>query len=417
LVLPTACTRGSGDVNANGGTTQSGASGGREAAGGRGGAAGIGGSATGGTDVSGAAGRGAGGEGTSGGRGGSENMGGKASDGGSGGESRRTLVFVGSGDWANEPGKVTVFSLNRAALKLELLGDAPAGGLASFMAIDTTRQLLFVADEKDGGVISFAVDSRTGTLTNLGTTASANHPVSLALSPDGKYLLGANYNEGSVDVYPIAEDGKAQASAQTLATASHAHSVMFDAQGRVLVANEGADSISHLTFSAGKLTAATPASSGSFSPRHMALDATGRVYVASERGDFVTAYTREATGALSQLWQEARLDKGSPTENTGADIHLTPDSRFLYATNRGTSNTVVGFDLTGATPKLLGHVSSMGDTPRNFSMDPEGQFILVGNQGKTKTLALFHVGADGKLGEAAVQSTAFSPNFVHLVQF
>jgi 6-phosphogluconolactonase len=343
--------------------------------------------------------------------------GGKSDGGGGGGEGRRTLVLVGSGDWDQEAGKVTVFELDRTAAKLELLGDAPAGGLATFLAVDIERRRLFVADEKNGGVISFSVDPQTGELTNLGATTSKNHPVNLTLSSDGKYLLGANYNEGSVDVYPVGDDGKALDVSQTLATGSHAHSVIFDQEGRVLVANEGADKISHLTFSDGKLALATPASSDSFSPRHLTIGQDGHVYVVSERGDFVTAYNREDTGALSQLWQEKRLDQGSPTNNTGADIHLTPNGRFLYASNRGSSNTLVGFDITAGTPKSLGHVSTKGDTPRNFSMDPEGQFVLVGNQGTTKTLALFRVGTDGKLSEASVQSTQFSPNFVHLVQF
>jgi 6-phosphogluconolactonase len=337
---------------------------------------------------------------------------------GAGGGPSITFLYVASGAWdTSEEGKVTVFKLNRGAASLERVSEVPAGGLASFMAFDFGRHRAFVADEKNGGLVSFSVDPATGKLTSLGATAHSNHPVNFALSRDGKFLLGANYNEGSVDVYPIGDDGKALASSQTLETGSHAHCVMFDPDGRVLVANEGEDTISHLTFVSGSLAPGTPASSESFSPRHMALGRDDKLYVVSERGDFITAYARESSGALGELWQEERLDQGVATDNTGADIHLDPSGRFLYATNRGTSNTVVAFDISGESPARLGYVSSEGVTPRNFSIDPEGQFLVVGNHGATKTLAIFSIGADGKLKKENVIETDFSPYFVSLVQF
>jgi len=334
-----------------------------------------------------------------------------------GGAPRETFAYVASGAFgAAEEGKVTVFKLNRETASLDSVGDVPAGGLASFMAFDLERHRAFVADEENGGVVSFAVEVSTGKLSSLGATPHSNHPVNLAISPDGKFLLGANYNEGSVDLYPISVEGKSGASVQTLATGSHAHGLLFDAQGRLLVSNEGSDNISHVLLSGERLSLGTPATSDSFSPRHMALGADGKVYVVSERGDSVTAYSSGASG-LAQLWQEKRLDQGSPTDNTGGDIHLTPNGKFLYATNRGTSNTIVGFDISGAAPVLLGHVSSEGTTPRNFTIDPEGEFLLVANHGTKKSLAIFRIGSDGKLTKEKVVETDFTPYFVSLVQY
>lgn len=330
---------------------------------------------------------------------------------------KTTFVYVGSGSFGAETGKITVYRLDRLAAALELVSEAEAGGLASFLAVDGERRRLYAADEVKGGVLSFTVDPTSGELTSLGATAHSNHPVSLSVSPDGKYLLGANYNEGNVDVYPIGDDGKASSSSQTVATGSHAHSVRFDAEGRVLVANEGSDTISHLTFSGGTLSPASPSQSASFSPRHLAFHPGGTVCVVSERGDFITAYSRAQDGALSELWQRPRLDSGQPTMNTGADIHITPNGRTLYASNRGQSNTIVMYDIQGSEPVLLGHVPTRGTTPRNFAVDPAGEFLLVGNHGDQKSLALFRIETDGKLAEVKVEQTQVSPYFVTFAQF
>lgn len=361
---------------------------------------------------------GAGGKTSAGGAGaGGASSGGSSAAGGSDGVGKTTFVYVGSGSFGTEAGKVTVYRFNRTTQSLEFVSDHAAGGLASFLAVDEARHRLFAVDEAKGGVLSFTIDPVDGKLTSLGATAHTNHPVSLSISPDGGYLLGANYNEGNVDVYPIAESGLAQASSQTIATGSHAHSVRFDSEGRVLVANEGADTISHLTFNAGSLAVSSPATSPSFSARHMTFHPDGTVFVVSERGDFVTAYSRQANASLTELWKKPRLDAGEPTTNTGADIHLTPDGKTLYASNRGQSNSLVMFDVRATEPVLLGHVPSGGTTPRNFAVDPEGEAVMVGNHGDQKTIVLFRVGADGKLTQGEALDVAFSPYFVTFARF
>jgi 6-phosphogluconolactonase len=339
--------------------------------------------------------------------------------GGQGGGVKRTLVYVGAGGWDNEPGQVLLYEYVRATGTLEFVTAWEGGGLISFMAFDVARGHVFAADEKSGGVVSFSLDKETGELTSLGATAHSSHPVNLTISPDGAYLLGANYNEGSVDVYPIDGSGKAGVPTNTLATGSHAHSVYFMpgvSEPSVLVGNEGADTISNLTWAAGTLALGTPATSASFSPRHMTFDSTGRVYVVSERGDFVTAYDRAASGALTQAWQAPRLDSGTPTSETGADIHLSPDEKYLFASNRGSSNTLVSYRLTAGDPELVGHQKTGGGTPRTFAVDPQGQVVVVAHHGSPKGLSVLPIESDGSLGAAKVLSTDFSPYFVYFVE-
>lgn len=332
--------------------------------------------------------------------------------------SQTTFVYVASGDFGpKESGKVSVYELDRQGGTLQLVDESLAGGLASFLAIDRERGRLFVADEEAGGVLSFAVDKSTGKLEGLGATVHTSHPVYLTLTPDGQRLLAANYNEASVDVYPIDETGRAGAPIQTIVTGSHAHAVVLDAEGRVLVANEGADTISHFTFDGGRLQPALPPTTSSFAPRHFALDGGERVYVVSERGDFISAFERSSNASLRELWRVPRLDFGTPLENTGADIHLSPNGRYLYASNRGASNTIAVFELTRAAPKLLEHEPTRGTTPRNFAMDPDGEFLIVGNHGSEKSITIFAIQSDGRLELVRSVPTEFSPYFLTFAQY
>lgn len=330
----------------------------------------------------------------------------------------RTFVYVGSGDWADaEPGLITVYELDRQTKTLTFVSDHPAGKLASFLAVDPQRLRLFAGDEGDGGLNSFSIDPATGELTSLGATAGPNHPVYLSLTPDGKYILAANYNEGSVDVYPIDDSGKAETSLGATPTGEQAHCVVLGDGGHVYVPNKGSDTISLLGFEDGVLTAGTPASVALTSPRHLFLHG-NQAYVVSEEADLITAYDVEASGELTYLWDVPRLPAGEGTAmtDTGADVRVTPSGKYLYATNRGASNTVVAYDLQTTPPTLLEHESSLGTTPRNFALDPEEEFILVANHGETKTIVLFDIEADGRLTPRAPLELDFSPYVVVIAQ-
>ncbi|TAH01532.1 MAG: lactonase family protein, partial [Sphingobacteriales bacterium] len=74
-----------------------------------------------------------------------------------------------------------------------------------------------------------------------------------------------------------------------------------------------------------------------------------------------------------------------PADYTGAkgsaDIHVSPDGKFLYCSNRGESNTIAIFSISKAGKlKAVGYQSVLGKTPRNFNFDPTGNYLLVGNQ-------------------------------------
>ena len=68
-------------------------------------------------------------------------------------------------------------------------------------------------------------------------------------------------------------------------------------------------------------------------------------------------------------------------KGSAADIHVSPDGKFLYASNRGEANELVIYSIDNAGKlSLVGHQSVLGKTPRNFAIDPSGKFLLAANQ-------------------------------------
>ena len=301
--------------------------------------------------------------------------------------------------------------MDRASRVLSFVSDHEAGGLASYIVIDTENHRLFATDEDDGGVLAFTLDPATGQLTPNGSKQGSAHPVHLSLTSDGAYLLAANYTEGSVNVFPISGSGQLQASIQTANTGNNAHSMVIDSQNRVLVANEGSNTISHFTFASGVLTPQVPATTAHTSPRHILFGPEGRAYVMSEDADNLHAYSLENNGSLSTYFSTPRLPESE--SGTGADVRVTPDGQFVYGTNREPSNTVVA--VSSLDGLVLEHESSRGTTPRSLAMDPHGDFLIVANQGDG-SLATFDIESDGMLTHVATEPVEVTPFFVTIVE-
>jgi 6-phosphogluconolactonase len=117
-------------------------------------------------------------------------------------------------------------------------------------------------------------------------------------------------------------------------------------------------------------------------PRHFAFHPSGRfAYVINELDNTVCAYGYAGNGALVYLQRVSSL----PAEWSGtsycADIHVSPDGRFVYGSNRGHhSIAIYAVDPTRGTLTPVGHESTLGEWPRSFAVDPAGRFLLVANE-------------------------------------
>lgn len=253
------------------------------------------------------------------------------------------------------------------------------------------------ADEPTGFVYSYALQGDAVQALNR-QPSHGKAPCHLAVHPSGRYLFVANYL-GGIAMYPIQADGSlAEAShVQYLEgsgpsprqKSSHPHSVTLDQEGRfAYVADLGTDKIMIFSINLEKgslIPAATPYTqlAPGAGPRHLTFHPNGQlVYAINELNSTITAFSYDrADGHLEALQTVSTLPMSYTGNNTCADIHLTPNGRFLYGSNRG-HNSIAMFTVDPGTGFVepIGHEPTDGEVPRNFALDPYGKFLFAANQ-------------------------------------
>lgn len=275
-----------------------------------------------------------------------------------------------------------------------------------------------------GGISAFGFDAETGTLTFLNrVSAEGNDPCYLSLSPDGRYLIAANYSVasdpgGSFSAFPLLADGRVGAAVQTVhhqgtgpvrgrQDSAHVHSTVFSPDGTYLFVQDlGADRIFEYRYTpdGGRriFTPAdprdTPVQAGS-GPRHLVFSANGRfAYVTNELNASVGVYGYR-DGRLARIETVPMAEPGFQGKVGAAALHLSPDGRFLYASNRGDANEIVIYavDADSGRLRLVDRQSSLGRTPREFLIDPSGRWLIVGNQDSDSVVVFRRDIATGKL--------------------
>jgi 6-phosphogluconolactonase len=241
--------------------------------------------------------------------------------------------------------------------------------------------------EKSGAITAFAIDHKTGKLTHLNEVASRGQdPCYISLDKTGKYVLVANYTSGNIAVFPVQQDGSlGEASAFVQHHGSgpnherqegpHAHWFETTANNRfAVVADLGLDKLLVYRFDAvhGSLTPNNPAAADlppGEGPRHVAFSADQKfAYSVNELKSSVTAFSYDAAkGVLKPLQTVSTLPKDFAGSNDAAEIHISSNGKFLYASNRGHDSIAeFSIDINTRRLKLLQNFSTSGKTPRNF---------------------------------------------------
>ncbi len=289
-----------------------------------------------------------------------------------------------------------------------LEGSTPAED-PSFLAFSPDGRCLYavheLVDPDAATVSSFAVDPSSGELAFLSRCpAGGSAPCHCAVDATGRWLTAACFGDGAVSVFALGPEGAIRGPHQVIhlpGAETHAHSLTFDPANRFAwVADLGTDRLLAYRFDAasGLLTTADPAfipmppGSG---PRHLALHPSGRlVFVAGERSSTVTVLRLEpGTGALAASGTWTTLPPEGRDGNAVADVHVSPDGRRLYVSNRGHDSIAV-FEVAAGTGALepRGHVPCGGRTPRGFCLDPDGRWLLAASQA-SDSIAVFRVDA------------------------
>ena len=327
------------------------------------------------------------------------------------------LVYVGTYTTGKSEG-IYLYRLNLASGELKHVATTKGVSNPSFLTLAPSRRFLYAVNEveefggkKSGAVSAFAVDQRTGELRLLNQQASLGaNPCYVDADASGKFVLVANYTGGNVTVLPVQRDGSLGGATdvrQYLGSSvnrerqegPHAHSIVLDPANRFAYSCDlGTDKIMIFRFDprSGKLLPSeqpwVQVKPGS-GPRHLTFNASGKyLFVLNELHSSVAVFKRDPEkGSLREVQILTTLPKDFTGTNTGADIHVSADGRFLYCSNRGhDSIAIFKIDPQSGALTALGHESTRGMTPRNFVIDPTGGFLLVANQ-KSDNIVVFRL--------------------------
>jgi 6-phosphogluconolactonase len=332
-----------------------------------------------------------------------------------------TWVYVSNADSQD----VSVFELDRSAAMLKPVDTTALGGMAMPMAVSPDKKVLYVAlRSQPFRVVSLAIDPASGKLRKLGEAPLADSMANIDTDASGRWLFAASYPGHKITVNSIGKDGAVGAVQQLIPTAPHAHAIHADATNRhVLATSLGGDNLSAWRFDpeTGKLTAnepaLTPVTPEKSGPRHFVWDQGQRfVYLLNELDASVRVMAYDTTrGALRPVQRTTALPAGFTGKPWAADIHLSPDGRTLYASER-TSSTLSSFRVDPATGQLqpLGQVPTE-KSPRGFAVDSSGRFLIAAGQ-ESHQVALHPIDpATGIPGTPTRVPAGKNPNWVEIV--
>jgi 6-phosphogluconolactonase len=337
---------------------------------------------------------------------------------------------------------LAVFSLDEDTFSLEKRAEIDDIDNPTFLTVDPESHCIYANSEvfgwKEGTVSAYRFAPETGVLTylnkqvTLGSIAAHN-----SLTRDGRFLMVANYGMGeggpdqSVAVFGRNPDGSLTPAVSAVAHSesgpnperqerSHAHCALQLVNGIVLVTDLGTDHVfAYRMGSDGRLTKAAQVKvSPGAGPRHIALHPDGRTFfVFNELDSTVGTMRVQADGAIVLLDVVAALP-ADVSGSHGADVHVSPDGRFLYCSNRGHDSIAI-FSIDRDFCKLApqGFASCGGRTPRNFAITPSGRYLVVANQDSDSISFLARDADDGSLGDPDRRLVIGSPMCVRIAAF
>jgi len=332
-----------------------------------------------------------------------------------------------------EDGEIATYLLTPGG-ELAPRGRVKAAGQVMPLAVGPDRRILYAAvRSRPFSVHAFRIDPASGALASHCVSPLADSCPYLSLDRTGRYLFGASYSGHLVSVNAVEEDGGvAPEPLQVIPVGRNAHAILADRSNRfVFVPCLGTDQIYQFGFEGGTLypVATTSMKQGS-GPRHLAFSADNRfLYVLSELQGSVTTFSLEngRLGEVSTAAMQTRLRPGAPRSPDApprerdhdiwaADIHLTPDDRFLYTSER-TSSVLSAYGVDKATGRLawLG-ATPTEKQPRGFAIDPGGRFLVCSGE-KSATVSVHAIGSDGSLGAARQYPGGRGGNWVEIVAF
>lgn len=318
--------------------------------------------------------------------------------------SEKANLFIGSYAESNSPGIYTCYFDNESG-QLEIRSSVDGLRNPTFLAIDDLNKRLYaITDDtnaegtKYGLAVSFRIDPKTSSLSVINkektVAASTCH---ISLDHTNQCIMVSSYHGGMIGVSPLVEDGRIGTSSDVhqhtgssvlpVQNQPRPHSTFVDPSNQyAIVSDLGLDQIKIYKREENgkklKFHSQVQVAPGA-GPRHFVFHPSLPVgYVINELNSTVTGYSFDPDkGSLTEIETVPTLPASYNGDNACADIHISPDGRFLYGSNRGHDSIVVyAIDPTNGTLSLVEHASTLGKHPRNFVISPDGHYVLVANK-------------------------------------
>jgi 6-phosphogluconolactonase (cycloisomerase 2 family) len=277
---------------------------------------------------------------------------------------------------------------------------------------------------RNGAVVSYAIDSESFQIKRLGAVSSAGTtPAYASVHPSGRFVFVANYGGGNVAVFPVGADGALGEASDVRPSVGprhharamddppgqfavsdhdspHVHMVAADPSGQFVIANDAGLDLTlvwRFDAQAGRLLPADvpviAAPSGA-APRHFVFHPNGRnFYNLYEHDARIAVYDYDAAkGGFRPKQLVSALPPKFSGSNLSAEILITADGRFLYASNR-LHNTVAIFAVANdGQLRMISESWVHADYPRGLAIDPSGEFLYSCNQ-KGDSITSFRISA------------------------
>jgi len=304
----------------------------------------------------------------------------------------------------------------------------------SFLTVSPDKKFVYAVNELNGGkgsASAFAYDGKTGGLKFLNKELTAgDDPCNIIVDKENKHVIVANYSGGNLTVFGITTEGLLTSKKQLIAHEGngpdksrqekpHVHSATLAPDEKFLLVQDlGIDRIKVYGYDGSNTNAPVSltnvgeakASPGS-GPRLVTFSQDGRyVYLIQEMKSAVTVYTYEH-GVLKPIQEITMLPQAFKGDVGAADIHISPDGKFLYASNRGDANDIAIYAINANDGKLS-HVKNQsveGKGPRSFALAPGGKYVLVANQYTNDVLVFERNAQTGLLKNTGKKITVGAP--------
>jgi 6-phosphogluconolactonase len=356
----------------------------------------------------------------------------------------QTLPFVFVGTYTEHEGSqskgIYVYQMDPASGRLNFRQEVRGVRNPSYLALHPHLNFLYAVNElqdsrseSGGGVSTFSMDADGIKFLNQQASRGSD-PCYVSLERSGRFALVANYTSGSVAMLPIQSDGQLGPASDVVQhtgssvhperqTGPHAHCILPDPTNHFAIAVDlGLDKliVYRLDLENGKLHRHREVDvQPGAGPRHLVFHPNHRfAYLINELNATLTWYRYEpGAGALEELQTLPALPSDFDGQNLCADIHVSPDGNYLYASNRG-HDSIVCYFVDQKTGELVfrNHTHTGGREPRNFAIDPSGNFLLAANQ-KTNSIVTFQIDArTGQLNRTEYEAEVSMPvciKFLH----